>query len=52
MSLAKDFFFKVGFPPCVYNFELKNKLTSPVRTSFTPDLYQTLPAVQTNGSIL
>ena len=28
MSLAKDFFFKGGFPPCAYYFELKNKLKS------------------------
>ena len=33
MGLAKDFFFKVGFPPCVSNFELKNKLKSPGITS-------------------
>ena len=33
MSLAKDFFFKVGFPLCASNFELKNKLKSPAITS-------------------
>ena len=33
MSLAKDFFFMVGFPPCASNFELKNKLKSPTITS-------------------
>ena len=33
MSLAKDFLFKVGFPPCASNFELKNKLKSPAITS-------------------
>ena len=34
MSLAKDFFFKVGFPPCASNFELMNKLKSPAITNF------------------
>ena len=33
MSLAKDFFFKVGFPPCPSNFDLKNKLKSQAITS-------------------
>ena len=34
MSLAKDFFFKVGFPPCASNFELKKKLKSQAITSY------------------
>ena len=33
MSLAKDFFIEVGFPPCASNFESKNKLKYPAITS-------------------
>ena len=33
MSLAKDFFFKEGFPLCASNFELNNKLKFPAITS-------------------
>ena len=34
MSLAKDLFFKVGFPPCASNFKSKNELKSPAVISW------------------
>ena len=38
MGLAKDFFFKVGFPPCASNFASKDKLKSPAITSCLVEL--------------
>ena len=43
MSLAKNFFFKVGFPPRASNFELKNKLKFPVVTSYFVGLVSDSP---------